>query len=535
MKVPAVSTPRHTTTIEPGHFYIHGPTYANQDLNVEGKVGVNIGTATPKSSLSVSGGVAVSNNADQAINAGNLYVQGKLGIGVANPSENLKIQTDDKSGPTLILTSSAWAAGVTGGTLQFGDNNHSIKAVHSTGMTVHDVNEIKIDTPATNVTGKLGVNTSSSPKSSLSVNGGLAVTNNADAAIGAGNLYVQGSVGIGILSPSKNLEIQTDDSAGPTLFLTSTKWGAGTTGGTLQFGDSGHYIKAAWGSGMTIFDHDAVLIKSTYGAVTIDSERETVTINSKTGVYINTSNPTTTNTYKSGYAVYDTKTYSKDTTITSTQTPALTVNNDILCSTYVWSTRFCCTSDARCKQVHGKSNSQDDLNILNQLEVTDYSYIDPIGDEGPHHKKLIGQQVKQVYPDAVTQRSEVVPDVYQMAESFFYDPENRRLTVYLAKSHGLNTGDDVTIYLTDGERKIEIESVPDKHCFTAITDHVDTGSPFEDLFVYGRLVPDMLSIDYDAISMLNVSATQELYRQIRRMDKEIKALHTENDKLQSHK
>ena len=35
------------------------------------------------------------------------------------------------------------------------------------------------------------------------------------------------------------------------------------------------------------------------------------------------------------------------------------------------------------------------------------------------------------------------------------------------------------------------------------------------MFVYGREVNDFRSVDYDAIAMLNVSATQELHRLVR--------------------
>jgi hypothetical protein len=44
------------------------------------------------------------------------------------------------------------------------------------------------------------------------------------------------------------------------------------------------------------------------------------------------------------------------------------------------------------------------------------------------------------------------------------------------------------------------------------------------LFVYGTEVPDFHVVDYDAISMLNVSATQELLRRIEALEKELEAL-----------
>jgi hypothetical protein len=44
------------------------------------------------------------------------------------------------------------------------------------------------------------------------------------------------------------------------------------------------------------------------------------------------------------------------------------------------------------------------------------------------------------------------------------------------------------------------------------------------VFVYGREVKDFRSVDYDAISMLNVSATQELAKKLEEKDAVIAAL-----------
>ena len=40
------------------------------------------------------------------------------------------------------------------------------------------------------------------------------------------------------------------------------------------------------------------------------------------------------------------------------------------------------------------------------------------------------------------------------------------------------------------------------------------------VFVYGREVDDLRSVDYNAIAMLNVSATQELNRKVLQLEKE---------------
>jgi hypothetical protein len=62
----------------------------------------------------------------------------------------------------------------------------------------------------------------------------------------------------------------------------------------------------------------------------------------------------------------------------------------------------------------------------------------------------------------------------------------------------------------------------------------------EKVFVYGREVNDFRSVDYDAISMLNVSATQELARKVTNLTtnnealtRTVAAITTENEALKS--
>lgn len=51
------------------------------------------------------------------------------------------------------------------------------------------------------------------------------------------------------------------------------------------------------------------------------------------------------------------------------------------------------------------------------------------------------------------------------------------------------------------------------------------------VFVYGKQCLDMKGVDYDAIAMLNVSATQELASKAITQDARIAALEVENAKL----
>ncbi|MEM6342356.1 MAG: tail fiber domain-containing protein, partial [Bacteroidota bacterium] len=74
-------------------------------------------------------------------------------------------------------------------------------------------------------------------------------------------------------------------------------------------------------------------------------------------------------------------------------------------------------SDARIKQIQGISDGATDLNTLMQIEITDYRMRDSIAKGSHPYKKVIAQQVAEVYPQAVTtDLTEVVPDIYQRAE-----------------------------------------------------------------------------------------------------------------------
>ena len=55
----------------------------------------------------------------------------------------------------------------------------------------------------------------------------------------------------------------------------------------------------------------------------------------------------------------------------------------------------------------------------------------------------------------------------------------------------------------------------------------------KEVFVFGREVKDFRTVDYEAITTLNVSATQELARQLEVKDTEIKKLQEENASLRA--
>ncbi|MEM6264572.1 MAG: tail fiber domain-containing protein [Bacteroidota bacterium] len=194
-------------------------------------------------------------------------------------------------------------------------------------------------------------------------------------------------------------------------------------------------------------------------------------------------------------------------------------------------------SDTRIKHIQGISNSEADLSTLMQIEVTDYRLRDSISKGNRSIKKVIAQQVAEVYPQAVTtDLTEVVPDIYQRAE----------------------VQDDWVMLATDlqvGERvKVITEYSSEVHAVTAVEadrfqveglsfpstrfDKLTASGSGNDAadaelveaqtakfaFVYGREVNDFHTVDYEAISMLNVSATQAQQRIIEAQQAKIEEL-----------
>ena len=64
---------------------------------------------------------------------------------------------------------------------------------------------------------------------------------------------------------------------------------------------------------------------------------------------------------------------------------------------------------------------------------------------------------------------------------------------------------------------------------------IDFKAKTDKVFVYGREVSDFRLVDYDAIAMLNVSATQELARKVDAQKSELTELRTELAKLRNEK
>jgi hypothetical protein len=169
-------------------------------------------------------------------------------------------------------------------------------------------------------------------------------------------------------------------------------------------------------------------------------------------------------------------------------------------------------SDLRIKTDLHPSDSGKDLATLMGIEVTDYQLKDKVANGKGPQKKVIAQQVETVYPQAVLQTTGVVPDLYKKAAV---------QGGWVELSTDLKKGDRVKLIGKTDQAVHEVLEIRDGAF------RPDGQVKDEQVFVYGREVSDFRTVDYDALAMLNVSATQELARKLETVQAENAALRRE--------
>ena len=314
---------------------------------------------------------------------------------------------------------------------------------------------------------------------------------------------VNNSIGIGTATPGAKLEVLGGDIAINAPFKYKVK--------DAVDGDN-FLMYEPTVDGLRLNGYDAVFITTT-DATNATAGQDLVVRNGRVG--INTNTPSQGLLHVNGYYSdpFGAFTFFATGPNTGTGAPA-NLNTSVFATHRIVAGEFNAISDARIKKIDGLSNSLEDLYTLNQIEVTNYHMIDKSHGEKPV-KKLIAQQLEGIYSQAVSKSTNIIPDIYQLAHC-------NEGTIRL--KNDLKAGDRVRLIF---ENKEEMANVMYANSDQFQTDLNETGN----VFVYGREVDDFRTVDYEAISMLNVSATQELLKRIVALEKEKTLLKANNSEL----
>lgn len=187
-------------------------------------------------------------------------------------------------------------------------------------------------------------------------------------------------------------------------------------------------------------------------------------------------------------------------------------------------------SDARIKDIRGQSNALKDLETLSKIKITDYEMKDKVQWGHSQFKKVIAQEVEAVFPQAVKKSTGFIPDIYQPACI------ERSGMVYILsfdKALNLNSGVKKIRIIANGQSMdLEVMCVPDDHTILLWMKDVLIDS-HTTVFVYGQEVDDFRVVDYEALATLNISATQQIYKELKALQAEVQTLKKDRDNLQS--
>lgn len=192
--------------------------------------------------------------------------------------------------------------------------------------------------------------------------------------------------------------------------------------------------------------------------------------------------------------------------------------------------RFITPSDFRIKKDLHISSGKADLATLMQLEVTDYRYVDTLTHGIGTVKGFVAQQVKKVFPEAVSTAHNAIPDIFAKPTSLHLNGDEA--TFRMSEENSVAKGDRVRIIQNGGEQK-EYEVIGTEGTSFTVKAWNSAFDEAEKVFVYGREVKDFCQVDYDKIHTLNVSATQELMRQLEALRKENTALKSDVESLKA--
>ena len=201
-------------------------------------------------------------------------------------------------------------------------------------------------------------------------------------------------------------------------------------------------------------------------------------------------------------------------------------NYSLYASGQVLAKEFNAFSDKRIKNIKGISDSENDLATLMQIEITDYQMRDTIEKGNKTYKKVIAQQVAKVFPQAVdNQLTDVVPDIFKKAPI---------KDGWIELATNLKAGDRVKI-ITETTNEIYEVTAAEATRFQVNfpSSEATVNHQPSTVFVYGREVNDFHTVDYEAISMLNVSATQQLAKENEALKARINNIEKENAALKA--
>jgi hypothetical protein len=173
---------------------------------------------------------------------------------------------------------------------------------------------------------------------------------------------------------------------------------------------------------------------------------------------------------------------------------------------YIMSSGDIVYSDARIKKNIVDVDDDMALNYIRQIEPKTYQYIDYKKKGTSNVFGFIAQQIANVLPYATSLINDFIPDVYSFANCISSGNNTTKL-VFTSNIYTYDLCANNYIKLIGPRNNLIYANI------TVIENaniYIDTLIPHPNIFVYGKLVNDFVSLNKDAIFTVGISAIQDL-------------------------
>ena len=161
---------------------------------------------------------------------------------------------------------------------------------------------------------------------------------------------------------------------------------------------------------------------------------------------------------------------------------------------------------------------ENSLDLIEKINPISFKYIDFIKNGTINNYGVIAQEIEKVIPEVVNSHKDYIPNIFKNANKY----DNELLRLYI-KTDDISIGDNIQIL--DIDNKPHYKKIVDKNDdYITIDEPIEKYEEDKEIFIYGKEVEDVKNVNYEALFVINIKATQELHQRIKKLEDIIKNL-----------
>jgi hypothetical protein len=189
-------------------------------------------------------------------------------------------------------------------------------------------------------------------------------------------------------------------------------------------------------------------------------------------------------------------------------------------------------SDERIKK-NIKPAESGSLAVIKTIPIKSYEHIDPFVHGCATAFNVTAQDLKNTYPEAVTNSSGYIPDMYVKCRWIHVD--EKQIEINIPKPHTVIVGDKVKLILEDStHREAIVTAIKDDNTFVVEKWEEFKLEVSDEMFVYGKHIDDFLRVDKIKLGVLALAGVKELTHIVEAQQHQIQTQQTKIDTLLSH-